>query len=223
MMEQDRADEAAAGGRRSFWLPEGTLEIVAAIMLAVASLATTWCAYQATRWGGVQSLSFAEASSARIESSREFNRSMQVLAIDADLFLGWVNAYNADNQELLEFYETNLIRPEFMPYLEEWIASNPRETEDADQNPLVAAAYQQSMFARSSELRNEAEAKFAKATNASQTSDEYILTTVMFASVLFFAGVSSKFSSIRVRQPLVGMSLLMFMIGLVQLVGLPVH
>lgn len=45
-------------------------EIAAAILLSIATVLTAWCAYQATRWSGVQSIRYAEASAARVESTR---------------------------------------------------------------------------------------------------------------------------------------------------------
>lgn len=202
---------------------ERNLEIAAVLLLSIATVATAWCAYQSTRWGGVQATSFAQASAKRIESSREYNRSMQLVTIDANLFAQWVAAYNVGDQALLTFYETNLMRPEFMPYLDAWVASNPLQNPDSARNPLVDQAYLQTMFAESERLRTEAEAKFVEATEANQNGDDYVLATVMFASVLFFGGISSKFKSRKIQKTLVTLAILMFAIGLTQIGGLPIH
>jgi hypothetical protein len=199
------------------------VDIVAAVMLAIATVSTAWCAYQATRWGGVQATSFAEASTARVESTRQFNLAIQTLGLDADLFTDWVDAYANGNTELQQFYETNLMRPEFMPYLEEWVASNPLQNVSALRNPLVNQTYQQGLLAESERLRAEAEANFEKATDANQTGDDYILATVMFASVLFFAGISNKFERLRIQGALVALGFAMLVAGIVQIAGLPVH
>lgn len=199
------------------------VDIVAAVVLAIATVATAWCAYQATRWSGVQATSFAEASSARIESSRQFNLAFQTLSIDADLFTDWVTAYSEGNQELQSFYETNLMRPDFIPYLEEWIASEPLQNENALRNPIVNETYQQELLAESERLRAQAEAKFDEATDANQTGDDYILATVMFASVLFFAGISNKFNRVRIQGALVALAIVMLVLGTVQFGSLPIH
>jgi hypothetical protein len=148
------------------------LDITAAILLSIATVATAWCVYQATGWSGEQSRAYAEASGHRIEASREFNRSMEVLAIDADLFIQWVAAYNAGDQRLLAFYESNLMRPAFLPYLKDWRATNPLENPDAQTNPLVGEAYQRELFAESERLRGQAEAEFEEATEANQATDK---------------------------------------------------
>jgi hypothetical protein len=199
------------------------LDITAAILLSIATVATAWCVYQATGWSGEQSRAYAEASSHRIEASREYNRSMEVLAIDADLFMQWVAAYNAGDQRLLGFYESNLMRPAFLPYLNDWRATRPLENPYAQANPLVGEEYQRELFAESERLRGQAEAEFEEATEANQAADEYILATVSFASVLFFAGISPKFHSPRIQIALVGMGILMFLVGVLQIGGLPIH
>jgi len=197
------------------------LDITSAILLSIATVATAWCVYQATGWSGEQSRAYAEASSRRIESSREYSRAIQILAIDADVFLGWVAAYNDNDQPLLAFYETNLMRDEFLPYLNEWRASQPLVNPDAKPNPLVGEEYQLTLFAESVRLRAEADALFEEATEANHTADEYILATVIFASVLFFAGIAPKFVSTRIQMALVGMAILTFAVGVYQIGGLP--
>jgi hypothetical protein len=197
------------------------LDITSAILLSIATVATAWCVYQANGWGGEQSRAYAEASSSRIESTRSYNRAMQLLGIDADLFMGWVDAYNDGDQQLLAFYETNLMRESFLPYLNDWKASQPLTNPDAQPNPLVSEEYQQQLFAESVLLRGEAEATFEEATEANRTADEYILSTVIFASVLFFAGICPKFYSSRIQMALVGMAILTFVVGIIQIGGLP--
>ena len=47
---------------------EGRLELVATVLLALATVATAWSGYQASRWNGEQAKAAARASAARIES-----------------------------------------------------------------------------------------------------------------------------------------------------------
>lgn len=197
------------------------LDVTAAILLSIATVATAWCVYQATNWSGEQARAYAEASSSRIESTREYNRAMQLLVLDSELFIGWVAAFNADDQQTLAFYESNLMRESFLPHLNEWRASQPLENPDAMPNPIVSAEYQRELFAESVRLREEAELLFEDATEANEISSDFVLSTVIFASVLFFAGISAKFISIRIQLALVGMALLTFVIGVFQIGWLP--
>ena len=46
------------------------LEVLSAILLSIATVASAWCAYQSARWNGVQAVSFSAANGARTESVR---------------------------------------------------------------------------------------------------------------------------------------------------------
>ena len=66
-----------------------------------------------------------------------------------------------------------------------------------------------------------ATAKFEEGKDANQTGDEYVLSTIFFASVLFFAGLSSKFSSNRVAVLALGFASFVLFAGIVRLSTLP--
>ena len=61
---------------------EPVAEVVATIVLAIATLATAWSGYQAARWGGVQSTSYSQAAALRTESVRTSNQAGQLAQID---------------------------------------------------------------------------------------------------------------------------------------------
>ena len=46
------------------------VELIAAIMLSIATVVTAWSAYQATRWSGDQAEDYTSASATRTESVR---------------------------------------------------------------------------------------------------------------------------------------------------------
>jgi hypothetical protein len=198
-------------------------EILAAVLLAVTTVAAAWCAYQATRWGGVQAISFAEASTARVESSRAFNEGLQFASIDSNLFGDFAEAYAAGDTELQAFYVNRLFREEFIPVLDAWIATDPLVNPDAPRNPFVDEAYLDALFGEAEVLEARATAKFEEAKEANQTGDNYILNTVFFATVLFFAGVSTKFPSSSVKLGLLGLGAVIFVVVLVRLIGMPVY
>lgn len=198
-------------------------EVYAAILLAIATVATAWCAYQATRWNGVQATAFAEASTDRSESNREFNFAIQLQSLDIELATLWLEAYRADDTERMEFYESSLMRPELMEHLNEWVSTEPELNTESSAHPLASEEYSDELVADSERLKAEAEEKFQRAKEANQTGDDYVLATVIFASVLFFAGIASKFSSVNVQGGLVALAFLMLVVGAVQLGTLPVH
>jgi hypothetical protein len=67
-----------------------------------------------------------------------------------------------------------------------------------------------------------ADEKAAAARTANQNGDNYVLTMVLFASVLFFAGVSSKMNRPRNRMIILGFGVLTLAVGIIILVSLPI-
>ena len=77
-------------------------------------------------------------------------------------------------------------------------------------------------LAASEELLVQVEVDQAKASEASQTADRYVLLTVLFASVLFFGGISGKFKSQIIDFGMLAMAILMFLVVIAVLISYPV-
>ncbi len=198
-------------------------EIIAAILLSIATVATAWSAYQSSRWSGVQALSFAEASTIRSESNREFNLAIQLQIIDTELVTQWTIAHHEGDHELIDFYESSLIRPALLDHLDEWTPSATEQDALSTAHPLASDAYMEELLADSDRLEAESTSRTQEAKVANQTSDNYVLSTVIFASVMFFAGIASKFSSRRIRGGLVFIGFLMLVTGGLWIGNLPVQ
>ena len=69
------------------------VEIVAAVLLASAAVATAWSSYQASRWTGEQAKAFASANAARVESTRASDLANAQSEIDVTTFSQWVDAH----------------------------------------------------------------------------------------------------------------------------------
>ena len=46
------------------------LELAAVLLLAVTAIMTAWTGFQSSKWSGAMSISFAQASTARIDAAR---------------------------------------------------------------------------------------------------------------------------------------------------------
>lgn len=197
-------------------------EIYATFLLALATIASAWSAYQATRWSGEQATAFSEASANRTESTRASTTGGQLATIDVTLFAEWAAARAADRGDLADFWEERF-RSEFKPAFEAWLASDPLNNPDAPGTPFQTEEYALADLEESERLLAVAEERAADARTANQRGDNYILTTVLFAIVLFFAGTASKFEGNRPR--VLGMSLatVVFFGGVVLLVLQPVN
>lgn len=198
------------------------VELVAAIVLALATIASAWSAYQATRWGGVQAEAFAEAGAARAESVRASDLADAELTVDVEYFAIWLEAFSEGNETLESALEKSF-RPEFARAFDAWLATDPFVNPDAPHTPFEMDEYQVAAAQEAEELRLEAEAASAVAMEANQTGDNYVLTTVLFASVLFFAGISTKFRGRWIKLSLVGLGLAAFIAGTSILLSYPIH
>ena len=117
------------------------VEIFSTFLLALATVATAWSGYQASRWSGEQSIAFSEANAARVESTRESTRAGQQIQIDVALFTQWIDAFAKEEDELADFYEKRF-REEFRPAFEAWLATKPRTNPDAPLSPFTMPEYQ---------------------------------------------------------------------------------
>jgi hypothetical protein len=180
---------AAAQSRHERWV-----DLLQTILLAVATVATAWSGYQAARWSGVQAINFSAANAARVQSSQASTRAGQLTQIDVATFIQWVDAYQAKNRQLADFY-FDRFRPEFKPAVNAWIASRPLKSPNAAPTPFVLPQYRVAEQTRADRLSAQASAATEQAKRDNQRSDNYVLAVVLFASSLFFAGISTKLGS----------------------------
>ena len=201
---------------------EPLAEIIATVLLAMATLATAWSGYQSARWGGVQSSKYSQAGALRTESTRASTQAGQLIQIDIGLFTNWINAFANENERLADFYEARF-RPEFKPAFDAWLATDPRNNPDAPSSPFAMPEYTLTKIVESEQLEQEASKTFDEGSAANQTSDDYILNTVILASVLFLAGMQSRIKSVPMRMLIVILGLLILTFGLYNIATYPIQ
>ena len=201
---------------------ERITEIVATVLLAIATVTAAWCAFESAKWGGVQANSFSAAGAARTESTRASTEAGQLQSIDVTIFTQWLAAKASDDKELSVFYEERF-RSEFEPAFAEWIASEPLKNEDAAKSPFSLNSYVLSSELLAERLQSEADALSATAREANGRSDNYVLATVMFAAVLFFAGVSTKLKTPAIRIAVLGAGIVLFLVTATAVATFPIE
>lgn len=200
---------------------EARLDIAAAALLALATVATAWSGYQASRWNGEQATAFSRASAMRIESAKAAGLADSQTQIDVATFIQWVDAYALQQTELTEFYYERF-RPEFRPAMDAWIAAMPLRNPDAPLTPFAMPEYQLESRAESERLETEAEAWSATARTNVQRATNYVLGVVLFAAALFFAGMSTKLPSRRLRMFMLGFGVVVFLVTVGWIATFPV-
>jgi hypothetical protein len=195
-------------------------EMLAVLLLGIATIGTAWCGYQASRWNQEQSEVAREGSDLRVEANREFGLATQSVVYDANLVAQYAKAVVDGDTELQEFFRRTLFRPAFLPVLERWqqaIADGgtpPNLLEDRDYLDSQLAGYQETQAA--------AEAKDVEAEDAGDNGDDYVLNTLLLAAALFFAGVTTSFKMQLARLMLIAFSAVLIAYCLSRIATLPV-
>jgi hypothetical protein len=185
-------------------------ELVAAVLMSAAAVATAWSGYQATRWNGEQTKSSSRTNAIRIDAARAQGLSEAQKEVDVATFIQWVDAYAHRETELTAFYERRF-RPEFKPAFRAWLATKPLTNENAPLTPFVMPQYRLAAETEAEELDAEAEVSAAQVRRNIQRASNYVLGVVLFSVALFFAGMSTKLATARLRRLLLGVGCVLFL------------
>lgn len=196
-------------------------ELVATVLLALATVATAWSGYQASRWNGEQAKAFSRASATRIESSKADALANAQTQVDVLTFTQWVDAYIRGEGELVTFYEKRF-REEFKPAVDAWVATKPATSPDAPLTPFAMPEYRLEARDEAERLEAEAEAFAAKGRDNVQRATNYVLGVVLFAAALFFAGISTKLETPRLRRVVLGFGVAVFVTTVIWIATFPV-
>ncbi len=178
---------------------ERRLELVTAVLLAVATVATAWAAYQSRQWTGEQSQGYSHATAARIAENRVAALANRQVQIDVATFIQWVNARQEHRPRLAGFYRARF-RDEFDPAFAAWLEARPFGRPGAPSTPFALPQYRLKATSEADRLERLAAAASERAKAANERADNYMLAVVLFASALFFAGISTKLESLNVRR-----------------------
>jgi len=195
------------------------IELAAAVILALATIVAAWSAYQATRWGGVQASSSRSAIEAKTDAAQQTSILGAQVQIDVQLWTLWLQQEADDNDDGAAFLEARF-REEFRPAFESWIASVP-EGEVPPGTPFDMPEYQPAAETEADRLNADAGAFADVSAEANQTGDNFVLTAVIMASVLFFAGVGTKLKGRAVRLFMLLVAVLFFLGGVGFMLSLP--
>lgn len=195
------------------------VELIAAIMLSIATVVTAWSAYQATRWSGDQAEDYTSASATRTESVRASTEANRQILIDVATYLNWLDAEQSGDHALADDIHARM-RKEFLPAFDAWHATAPAGS-IPDGTPFELPEYQLAAEAESKRLENKAAALFEDGNESNEVGDDFVLAAVLFASVLFFSGLAGTFDSLRAQLFLLILGGVMLLVGTVIVVTLP--
>src|SRR5438128_12356648 len=93
---------------------ERVYELLAVVLLSLATLGIAWSGYQAAKWSGLQARRYTQASTARSVANRAATLAAQDRTQDLLNFNRWLEVSTDGNTELAALYERRF-RDEFRP------------------------------------------------------------------------------------------------------------
>ena len=157
-------------------------------------MASAWCAYQSNLWSGVQMFRLVEANAASRKASELNIVALHYRAADAASGRDLHGGDFREDKKLADFLLRSL-RPELKKAVDAWLATDPLHNPAAPRSPFKMAEYVQQELI---EAKHQDELSLQQQTagqKANENSDNYILLTVLFASVMFFGGIGGTFQS----------------------------
>lgn len=196
--------DAVQANQRKRWV-----EITCAVVLALATMGSAWCAYQSTLWGGVQTFRLAAVNKAGREGSEAASAALQYRAFDAAMFMEYIKAKHTGDADTETFLHARF-RPEMKAAMDAWLRTDPFNNPAAPPVPFKMAEYVQAEQQEAQRQNELAATLYASAHQANEASDRYVLLTVMFAAVLFVGGIGGTLQSQRLRRILFVLALVLF-------------
>jgi hypothetical protein len=189
---------------------ERRIDVISTVLLSLATLATAWAGYQSTRWHSEQAKEQAAATKNRIEATRSADVANREAQVDVALFIEWVDARAQDNRELADFYRDRFT-DRFKPAFAAWSATEPFTNPDAPSSPFVMEQYKLAASDEAESLETAANSAGAEAVEDIERADKYVLAVVLFASCLFFAGLSTRLRTPTTRAVVLGLGCVLFL------------
>jgi hypothetical protein len=198
------------------------LELAAAFLLALATVGTAWSAYQARQWTGEQSQGYSRATRDRIAVNRTAAVANRQVQVDVATFIQWIDANAQRDDALARFYRARF-RDEFKPAFAAWLATRPFTNRAAPETPFVMPQYRLQASAQADRLEVRAAGESEHAKEANERADNYMLAVVLFASALFFAGISIKLRTLSTRVAILALGWAVFLGTVIWLATLPIQ
>jgi hypothetical protein len=209
------SDDATSS--RAHWI-----DVLSTVLLALAAVATAWATYQAAHWRSEQGAAANRGIAARVEANRAAGVANRQIQVDVTTFTQWVDAFSNGDARLTAFYFRRF-RPEFRPAVTAWIAEKPLTNPQAPLTPFEMPQYTSAANREADALEATGAALSTVAQAYLERADRYTLCVVLFASALFFAGISTRLRSDGSRMAILGVGWLMFLGALGWMATFPIN
>jgi hypothetical protein len=213
------ASKLETRGPEKKWEQRTTM--LAVLLMAAATLGSSWSTYQSSLWNGIQTFHLMDAATQSRAADEKKLTSNQLRTLEASLFVEFARDYYEGKTELSEFLLARM-RPEMREAVRAWVATQPRKNPQAPSSPFVMPQYRIKVEDEAREMETKSTATYNEAQKANRTSDVYGMVGVVFTAALFLAGLVSGFDHRRARQVILVMSSAMLITAVFIILGLPV-
>lgn len=183
------------------------LELAATLILSIATLGSAFSGWRSSVWSDVQAFELARAGELQAESIQLATRAALQTDVDIGMFLAWLESSVERDRRLAGFLAEHF-RPEFRSAFDAWMRRpavdlGPEAPKLPADTPFALPDYRLATTAEADALREQAALAVRRAAYASDVATKFVLTAVLYASVLFLAGVSIKVRSAQSQAALV--------------------
>lgn len=190
----------------------GWRDWVIVVLLSLTTVLAAWSAFQSSKWSGMMSIAFSQASAARIEASRLDGDANRVASIQVGLFTQWVAAFSEDDQRETDYLERTFPEP-LATAFQAWVVADPEANPEVPRTPFGMPEYQIPQDSEAIAADERADGLFTDALDYNQRGDNYTLLAVLFAAVLFFTSVANRARKSAVRGAFLVMAILLFVVA----------
>lgn len=207
--------EKLAESSRRKWI-----EPVVVVVMALTTMCTAWCSYQSAAWTRRSNRLLNEYNALERRAALLDVQGNQALIVHSSMFMQLIAAQHAGNEQLVSFYAERF-PPDVKKAYDAWLAEKPFENRAADPHPFVPNLYKPRGAEEAAAARADAARQLIAAREAGNRSGQYLANTVLFATVLFFAGTAGKFEQPRVRFSAALFAVAVFVFATIRMLLMP--
>jgi hypothetical protein len=207
--------------KKTAWDWQHRTTVLGIILMALATLGSSWNTYQSSLWNGVQTFRLMDAAGFSREAEQHSTAANQLRGLEAALFVEYARDLYDGKTAMSDFILARM-RPELREAVKAWVATRPLVNPQSPSSPLVMPQYRARVEDEVRDLQAKSSAAYDQAQKANRTSDTYTLLGVLFTAALFLAGLVSGFDDKLARRLVLILSVTTLLVATVIMLRLPV-
>jgi hypothetical protein len=187
------------------------LEILAAILLGLAAVATAWSAYWSAIYGGDAIMGYAESNSLTSQAADVYGDATGQYNYDRTLFLQYAELRLTDQEEVADAFRANFFSDNLSETVDWYDGTGDEVTDPFDADS--GSPYALEEWAAGNDLSEQADRAYQDAVATDDKGDRFDLSTVFLALALFFGGIATVFRRYLPQVGTLAVGAVSFVIG----------